>query len=237
MMIANIRRRKKQSEDVMGFLNFKTKINFFNLKNKIMMTPKKKSRILQMVIAILCFLMIGNKYASSQTDVAAKQNYHEIIYDHSKLAPEYSRQMVTDVFVDYMLLKNSLAKGNAADARFTTLTMIAVIADYSRSMDPKYLPDSKKFKKDMASLREKVQQSTTLDEARENFSILNDKFIEYIQSYGLYNKTIYLFQCNDNAAYGNGYWLSNSMTDTMNPYEDQNSGADCYKVKESWTFK
>jgi hypothetical protein len=201
------------------------------------MTQKKKPLLILILFAIFCILHIGNKPASSQNDVASKKSYKEIIYDISMLAPEYSRQMVTDVFVDYMLLKNTLAKGNAADAKVTALTIFKVIADYRRTMDPKFLQDSKKFSEDMAELKEKVKQSTTLYELRKNFSTLNYRFIDFIKSYGLYDKTIYLYQCNDNPAYGAGYWLSDSKTDKKNPYNDIYSNDDCINVKESWTFK
>ena len=144
--------------------------------------------------------------------------------------------MVTDAFVDYMMLKNTIAKGNAVDAKRTALTILAVIADYSRSMNPDLLPDSKKFKEELEVLKERVINSSTLEEAKVNFSYLNSRFIEYIKSYGLYNKTIYLFRCDDNPAYGHGIWLSNSFSDTKNPFVNNSSNTNCYEVKESWIF-
>ncbi len=201
------------------------------------MTQKKRPPVFLILIAICCNFLIGNNFAPAQTDVAARKSYKEIIYNNSKLASDYDRERVTDVFVDYMLLKNYLAKGNTADAQFTALTMLDVIADYRRTMDPKYLSDSKKFSEEMAKLKDKFKQSATIYQLRVNFSTLNNNFMNFIKSYGLYNKTIYLYQCNDNPAYGNGYWMSNSITDKMNPYADKNSRTDCYNVKESWTFK
>ncbi len=191
------------------------------------MTLQKQALVILILAVTFCVTLIGNKCSLAQT---------EIFFANSKLGSVYERQMVTDVLVDYMLLKNSLAKGKAADARTTTLTIIAVIADYSRSMDQNLLPDSKKFKSDLAALKEKVKKSTTLAEARANFSALNNSFIEFIKSYGLYNKTIYLYQCDGNSTYRNGYWLSTSMTDKMNPYFDQDVSDDCYDLKESWSF-
>ena len=217
--------------------NLNIKLVFLIIKNNTIMTLKKQSPVILTLIAIWCIALIGNNRVSGQTEVASNKDYKEIIFDNSKLGSNYERQLVTDVFVDYMSLKNSLAKGKEGDARITILTIFNVIADYRKVMNANLLQNSKKFSEDMSALKAKVKQSATLDEARINFSLLNKYFIEFVKSYGLYNKTIYLYQCDDNAAYGNGYWLSNSMTDTMNPYGDQNSGADCYKVKESWTFK
>lgn len=191
------------------------------------MTPKKQHLAILILAVTLCITLIGNKCSLAQT---------EISFDNSKLGSVYERQMVTDVLVDYMLLKSSLAKGKATDARTTTLTILGVIADYSRSMDLNLLPDSKRFRQDLAALKEKVKISTTLAEARANFSALNNSFSEFVKSYGLYNKTIYLYKCDDNSVYRNGYWLSNSMTDKMNPYIGQDASDDCYDVKESWSF-
>lgn len=205
------------------------------------MTLKKKSPVILTLIAIWCIALIGCNYSSAQTEVASNvasnKEYKEIFFDNSKLGSDYERQLVTDAFVDYMSLKNSLAKGKLSDAQTTILTIFNVIADYRRVMNPDLLKNSKKFTEDMESLKAKVKQSSTLEEARVNFSLLNNSFIEFVKSYGLYNKTIYLYQCNDKAAYSNGYWLSNSMTDTMNPFGEQDESADCNKVKESWVFK
>lgn len=201
------------------------------------MTHKNQPFVILILIAIFCIVLIGNKSASSQTNATSKANYKVVNYDISNLASERDRVMVTDVFVDYMLLKNSLAKNNLADAQLTIETMIKVIADYRQTMDPKYLPSSKKFTEDMAALKEKVNKSTTLEENRINFSILNNSFMEFIKSYGMKNKTIYLFQCNENKEYGNGYWMSDVKNDTRNPYADGNENSDCVNVKEIWTYK
>lgn len=201
------------------------------------MTSKKPPSVF-LILTVICFTaLIGNKHISAQTEVASNKDFKEIFYDNSNLGSDYERQMVTDVLVDYMLLKNSLAKGKAADARFTSLTMISVIADYRSVMDPNLLTDPKKFSDDMAALKEKVKKSATLDEVRTNFITLNNLFADFIKSYGLYNKTVYIFQCNENETRSSMYWISDSMTDTRNPYLDHNSEADCYKVKESWIFR
>ena len=203
------------------------------------MTSKKPPSVF-LILTVICFTaLIGNKHISAQTEVASNKDYKEIVYDNSNLGSDYERQMVTDVLVDYMLLKNSLAKGKMADARFTSLTMISVIADYRRVMDPDLLTDPKKFSDDMAALKEKVKQSSTLDEVRTNFITINNLFADFIKSYGLYNKTVYIFQCNENETRSIRYWISDLMTDTRNPYADQNKNSDasCYKVKESWIFR
>ncbi|HMQ69317.1 MAG TPA: DUF3347 domain-containing protein [Ignavibacteria bacterium] len=201
------------------------------------MTNLKNPPKLLILTAIIFTILIGNKIASSQTKVTSQKNYKHITYDNSKLASDYEKIHVTDVFVDYMLLKNSLAKENMDDAILTTTTMIDVIADYRQYMSPDYLKDQKKFSKELSELRAKVNPTITLDEARKIFSSLNDHFMEYIKSYGLYNKTIYVLKCDDNKAYGNGYWMTDIKDDKRNPYSGENAIPECYKVKESWIFK
>lgn len=204
------------------------------------MSLKKSPRVFLILTAIWLAALVGNKQVTAQTEVTSHrvyEDYKEIIYENSKLGSDYERQMVTDVLVDYMLLKNSLSKGKAADARYTQLTMINVIADYRRVMDPNLLPDPKKFSDEMAALKEKIRQSVTLDEVRANFSTLNNRFADFIKSYGLYNKTVYIYQCNESESQNSRYWISDSVNDKMNPYADHNSDEDCYKVNQSWVFR
>lgn len=201
------------------------------------MTKLKNLHLILILAAVLLIALIGNNNALSQTNVTSQKNYNSIVYDNSNLASDNEKFHVTDVFVDYMLLKNSLSKGKMDDVILTTTTMIDVIADYRQYMSPDYLKDQKKFSRELAALKAKVNPTITLDEARKIFSSLNDHFMEYIKSYGMYNKTIYVLQCDDNKAYGNGFWMSDIKNDKRNPYTGENSGPECYKIKESWIFK
>ena len=193
-------------------------------------------RIFFLCITIFILTIPENKNVFAQIDAGVHRDQITLIFDTSKLGSEYERQMVTDVLVDYMLLKNTLAKGKAADARFTASTIIKVIADYRRVMNPDLLSDPKRFSEEMLSLKTKFRNSASLDDVRTNFSSLTEKFIEFVKSYGLYNKTIYLYQCSETDKFGQSYWISDSNTDNRNPYGDKYS-ADCISLKENWIFK
>ncbi|MBP9192297.1 MAG: DUF3347 domain-containing protein [Ignavibacteria bacterium] len=201
------------------------------------MNKINKSQSIMFLISMFCLIIIGNQSVLSQTNVTSQKSYTQIEFDNSELGTYNDRVHVTDVMVDYMLLKNTLAKGRIEDARRVTKMIINVIDDYWKSMNPEYLPDQKKFSNEMKKLKAKVNPSTTLDEARKIFSAFTDLFMIYVKSYGLNDKTVYLLNCVNNSAYGNGYWLTDVKNDKRNPYLGKNADAECYKVKESWIYK
>ncbi|MEO8664461.1 MAG: DUF3347 domain-containing protein [Ignavibacteria bacterium] len=160
----------------------------------------------------------------------------EIKFDNSKLAPVNVRNIFNELFKQYLTVKDALAYNDAEGAKRNTLTLLDQMR--SKLKDIELLNKDARwllFLHNYESIYSKVEAADFISDQRFLFGEINTGLQEFIKYYGLYNKTIYLFQCSNAGKNINGTWLSDKE-DKKNPYLGSINDTSCTKVKESWVF-
>jgi len=91
------------------------------------------------------------------------------------------------------------------------------------------------FKNNFDNIKNKVESTNFISEQRFLFNEITAGIQQFIRQYGLYDKTIYIMQCDNGTSYGPAKWLSGSR-DKKNPYFGISNDTTCLKVKEVWKF-
>lgn len=152
--------------------------------------------------------------------------------DRTNLQKENTSRILSELFADYLLIKNSLSKNDSATAQVQALLFLEKVHSRSDTIDKNAMPGNwELFMKYAPEARSRIAASNSLTEQRFFFGILSNYMIELVKSYGMKNKTIYILQCSDKSIPGSGKWLSDFI-DGKNPYLGPGN-ENCIKVIES----
>ena len=160
-----------------------------------------------------------------------------VSFDDSKLAPQNVRIIFNELFKQYIAVKDALVYNDSYGAMNNTLKLLDEMK--SKTKDIEVLNKDDRwilFINNYANLRSKVQKTTFISDQRFLFNEITNGIKNFIKQFGLYDKTIYLMQCETGSSAGNAQWFSDSR-DTKNPYFGLLNDTTCSKVKEVWKFK
>lgn len=160
----------------------------------------------------------------------------EINFDEKRLAPQNVRIIFNELFKQYISIKDALVYGDSYNAVRNTLKLLEDMKSKTRDVELLNKDDRwVLFLNNYEMIRKKAEETKFISEQRFLFNEITNGIIEFIKQYGLYDKTIYLYQCSDNSNSGNGRWLSDARN-KKNPYLGQTNDTTCAKVKEVWKF-
>lgn len=160
----------------------------------------------------------------------------EIKFDEKKLAPINVRIIFNELFKQYIAVKDALVYGDSYNAVINTLKLLDDMKSKTKDVDILDKDDRwVLFLNNYEMIKKKVETTKFISEQRFLFNEITNGIIEFIKQYGLYDKTIYLYQCSDNLISGNGRWLSDKRNN-KNPYLGRTNDTTCAKVKEVWKF-
>lgn len=152
--------------------------------------------------------------------------------DKSNLQKENTSRILSELFADYLLIKNSLSKNDSATAQTQALQFLEKVQSKSDTIDKSTVPRNwELFMRYAPEARSRIAASSSLTEQRFFFGILSNYIIDLVKSYGMKNKTIYILQCSDKSILGSGKWLSD-FNDGKNPFLGPGN-ENCIKVIES----
>ncbi|MBK8552172.1 MAG: DUF3347 domain-containing protein [Ignavibacteria bacterium] len=166
-------------------------------------------------------------------NLTAFQNANsDSLNDRSNLQKENTSRILSELFADYLLIKNSLSKNDSSTAQTQALQFLEKVQSRSDTIDKSTVPRNwELFMRYAPEARSRIAASSSLTEQRFFFGILSNYIIELVKSYGMKNKTIYILQCSDKSILGAGKWLSD-FNDGKNPFLGPGN-ENCIKVIES----
>lgn len=161
----------------------------------------------------------------------------EIVFDKSKLAPQNVRLIFNEFFKHYSGIKDALAYNDAAGAERYAVQLL----DKMRSEAPVINKDNKDVRWDLLdqnydNIKKKISAQGSIADQRFAFSEISGYIQIFIKQYGLYDKTIFLLQCNEDSRYGKGEWLASDTAFMKNPYLGIVNDTVCAKVNQIWKF-
>jgi Protein of unknown function (DUF3347) len=156
--------------------------------------------------------------------------------DTSAIATEEFRGKLNEVLLEYIHMKQALAKNDSTDALMQSNQMKRALTNIKGTS----LIEEKK--KQWEAISEKVKKcckdvtaNEKLANQRKAFSKLTDIMTEIVKKFGFKDRIIYLLNCPDKNA---GSWLVDTKA-IDNPYLGKiNEGEKpCAEVKEAWKFE
>ncbi len=153
-------------------------------------------------------------------------------YKKSNSQNENAGKILSELFTDYLLIKNSLSVNDSSAAQRQALEFLENVQSKSKDIDKSTMPRNwELFMKYAPEAKTRIAASSSLTEQRFFFGILSNYIIELIKSFGMNNKTVYILQCSDKSILGSGKWLSD-FNDGKNPYLGPGN-ENCIKLLES----
>ncbi len=154
----------------------------------------------------------------------------------SLIAPVEFRGKLNEVLLEYIHMKQALAKNDSTDALMQSNQLKRALTN----IEGAGLSDKQKNKWGKVSAKiEKCCREVTLDEnltnQRKAFSKMSDIMTDLTKEFGFKNRTVYLMYCSDKKA---GNWLVDTK-DIDNPYLGVLAPEEkpCAEVKEAWKFE
>lgn len=160
--------------------------------------------------------------------------------DNSKLSSKQLRSKLNDVFTYYLQIRDELVENDAPEVQKKAKKFVETLHT-SEAEGGSEVADSK-WKISASSIEKTavdIENTNNIDKQRSSFNDLSDKMLEFIKSYGLSGKTVYLLECNKALGGKGGKWLSGSKN-TDNPYYGEDKANEkstpCVKVIQGWKF-
>ncbi len=159
-----------------------------------------------------------------------------IIFDESKIAPQNVRIIFNELFRQYIAVKDALVYNDSYNSVRNTLKLLDDMRSKTKNID--LLNKDERwvfFMNNFDNIRKKAESAKFISEQRFLFNEITNGLKNFIQQYGLYDKTIYLMKCTAGSQAGNTEWFSDSK-DKKNPYLGLLNDTANIKVKEVWKF-
>lgn len=171
-----------------------------------------------------------------QTHFQSSDEEIEITFNDPELAEQNVRNILNELFDQYLTVKDALVYNDAAGAVNNTLKLLDDMKSKTKNVevlnkDYRWLL----FVTNFDNIRNKVASTNTIREQRFMFNEITTGLSVIIKQYGLNDRTVYLMQCNDEPSGGSGKWFSGAR-DKKNPYLGTLNDTSCVKVKEVWKF-
>lgn len=159
-----------------------------------------------------------------------------IIFDESKIAPQNVRIIFNELFRQYIAVKDALVYNDSYNSIRNTLKLLDDMRSKTKNIDLLNKDDRWVFfMNNFDNIRKKAESAKFISEQRFLFNEITNGLKNFIQQYGLYDKTIYLMKCTAGSQAGNTEWFSDSR-DKKNPYLGLLNDTANIKVKEVWKF-
>lgn len=196
----------------------------------------------------IAFLNFGTfNYGISETNADSTESNHglkinkdtEVLiqFNEAKLAPENVRKVFNELFAQYVTIKDALVYRDSQGAVRNTLKLLDDMKEKSKDIDL-LTKDARwaLFTANFDNIKRKIESTTFISEQRFMFNEISRGMGEFIKTYGMWDKTIYLMQCDSGLTGGRAQWFSDSR-DRKNPYFGTMDDTTCIKVKEIWEFR
>jgi len=193
-------------------------------------------------------LYAGTKYKSSDTillsdsikkkseKIQKEGSETVIIFDESKIAPQNVRIIFNELFKQYIAVKDALVYNDSYNSVRNTLKLLDDMRSKTKNIDLLNIDDRWVFfMNNFDNIRKKAESAKFISEQRFLFNEITNGLKNFIQQYGLYDKTIYLMKCTAGSQAGNTEWFSDSR-DKKNPYLGLLNDTANIKVVEVWKF-
>ena len=200
-------------------------------------------------IFTVCSFYGGSLYAQADTVLSADtlkikkkiilSTDAEVVieFDKSKLAPDKVRLVFSELFKQYVSIKDALVYNDSYTAMKNTMKLLDDMKSKTKDIDMLNNDDRWiLFLKNYGNIRNKIESAKFISDQRFLFSEITNGIMFFIKQYGLYDKTIYLMQCKVESQTGNSLWFSDSK-DRKNPYLGMLNDTTCAKIKEVWKFR
>ena len=159
-----------------------------------------------------------------------------IIFDESKIAPQNVRIIFNELFRQYIAVKDALVYNDSYNSIRNTLKLLEDMRSKTKNIDLLNKDDRWVFfMNNFDNIRKKAESAKFISEQRFLFNEITNGLKNFIQQYGLYDKTIYLMKCTAVSQAGNTEWFSDSR-DKKNPYLGLLNDTANIKIKEVWKF-
>lgn len=177
------------------------------------------------VLIIFLFCLTLNTVTTTKKAICSENlagvTFHPALSDSSdvikKLQEENTRKILSDLFPDYLQIKNSLSQNDSSSAQKFALLLLDKVENNSDSIKKNTPRNWELFMKYAPQAKSRISASNSLTEQRFFFGILSNYIIEFVNLYGMKNKTVYVLQCKDKAIMGSGKWLTDFI-DGKNPF-------------------
>ncbi|MEO8446141.1 MAG: DUF3347 domain-containing protein [bacterium] len=197
----------------------------------------------------LCLLILLSLITVSGRTFSNSQQFHdslkifypksqkEIVFDKSKLAPQNVRLIFNEFFKQYSGIRDALAYNDASGAERYAVQLL----DKMRSEALEINKDNKDVRWELLdqnyeNIKKKISSQGSIADQRFAFSEISEYIQTFIKQYGLYDKTIFLLQCDKDSRYGKGEWLASDTVFVKNPYLGIVNDTVCAKVNQIWKF-
>lgn len=177
------------------------------------------------VLRVFLFCLILNAITTSTKGICSEiltgTTIHIVFSDSAdvikKLQEENTRKILSDLFPDYLKIKNYLSQNDSSSAQKSALQLLDKVESNSDSIKKNVPRNWELFMKYAPQAKARISATNSLTEQRFFFGILSNYIIEFVNLYGMKNKTVYVLQCKDKAILGSGKWLTDFI-DGKNPF-------------------